>query len=285
MDGHPQKATFAYNVAHQVASGMADRYMHMPMQAHSNTDFSKELNRVVNLPIFLANNIIIPLGTILSEAVVTIMLLIGVAVYNTEVFLFMLIPFAPLALLLWRQRRHARVVSQQSRDAYPALTKFALQIIEGIGDIRVFGKESFFKKRFSSVHHQLGRVFAKSHSIQVGTSRFTELIATTCVCCLIWFSLYFTNASDTLVLLGLYAGASFRIIPSINRILAAVTQIQSNRYVVDELSASTDFDKLTTRCLNPSYFTSSSLCGRRRSATMTATFCAEHRSQFVKANA
>lgn len=230
------KAGFAYRVARNVASKMIDQYLHMPLQKFSNVDFSKEMNRVVNLPIFLANNILIPLGTLLSESVVALLLLAGIALYNPNVFVFMLIPIAPLALLLWFQRKHARTVSHETRDAYPALTKFAMQVIEGLADIRIFGKESFFSERFRRAHQELGRVFAKSHSIQIGTSRFTELIAAACVCCLIWFSLYFTNAGNTLVLVGLYAGASFRIIPSVNRMLAAVTQIQSNKYVVEELT-------------------------------------------------
>jgi ABC-type bacteriocin/lantibiotic exporter with double-glycine peptidase domain len=73
---------------------------------------------------------------------------------------------------------------------------------------------------------------------------------------------------STLLLLSIYAGVSFRVIPSINRILAASLQIRSNEYVISELRNITNLhdqefndhhprpsfeDSLELRALNTGY--------------------------------
>jgi ABC-type multidrug transport system fused ATPase/permease subunit len=78
----------------------------------------------------------------------------------------------------------------------------------------------------------------REHTAQTGTSRLTEIIAAFIICSLIIYSVLLNkNYQQTMLLLGVYAGASFRIIPSLNRMLNALLQLRTHEYLFGELDA------------------------------------------------
>ncbi len=116
------------------------------------------------------------------------------------------------------------------------------RLLEGLVDIKAFGKEIFFKKRFNETSRSLAKTFVRDHVNQTGPTRLTETIAAFIICAIIAYSaLIKQNNQQTFLLLGIYAGASFRIIPSINRILNALMQIKSHEYIFKELEVLANF--------------------------------------------
>jgi len=59
-------------------------------------DFTKELNRIANLPVAFANNIILPLANLLSEGLVFIILLAFITFYDFKVFFLLAIILVPI---------------------------------------------------------------------------------------------------------------------------------------------------------------------------------------------
>jgi ABC-type multidrug transport system fused ATPase/permease subunit len=231
-----RKARYAFGVGSELASLAVTRYLKLSYAEFTHIDYSKELNRISNLPLNFANNIIIPAGTLLSETLVFSMLCIGMAVYKFNVFVSFLLIMIPALFVYRNSRANVSAISIKIGTTYPLLLKYTLQMIEGLIDIRSFQKESFFKKRFTTVSNQLSSIFAVDHTAHTGTARTTELLAAVCICGLLLYSLVsHQNQQDTLILLTVYAGASFRIIPSVNRIFGALHQIKSNQHVVDDL--------------------------------------------------
>lgn len=121
------------------------------------------------------------------------------------------------------------------RNAYSSLFSIALKMVEGLPDIRAFGNESFFKEKFEEASRSITGTFAKDHSSQASISRYTEVIAAWCICLMIIFTLLTSSGKmEILLLLGVYAGASFRVIPSVNRILSSLQQMKVHESNVNE---------------------------------------------------
>ena len=232
-----RKATYAFGVGSEMASLAITRYLKLSYTGFTHVDFSKELNRISNLPLNFANNILIPAGTLLSETLVFSMLFLAIAVYKFNAFLLLLLILIPTFFVYRNKRKTVSTISTKIGITYPLLIKYTLQMVEGLIDIRSFQKESFFKKRFTNVSNELSEIFSVDHTTNSGTARTTELVAAVCICALLLYSLVsHQNQQDTLILLTVYAGASFRIIPSVNRIFGALHQIKSNEHVVNDLS-------------------------------------------------
>ena len=231
-----RKASYAYGVGSELASAAISQYFTLPYQKFASVDFAKELHRLSNVPLMFSNNIIIPAGTLLSEFLVLVILSVAIAWYQFNVFLLLFIILVPAYFIYQRKRKQASLISGSIALIYPRLLKYTLEIVEGLIDIRSFHKQNYFKQRFEQSHQGLGKIFAREHTSQTDIARTTELVAVFCVCLILGYSLLSRqNEQDTPLLLGIYAAVSFRLIPSINRIFAALQQIRTNSHVVDEL--------------------------------------------------
>lgn len=232
-----RKAIYAYRIGSEMALRAVGRYLRLPYVKFAQTELSQEVNLISNIPLIFANNIIIPAGTLLAEVLIFILLLGGVAIYNVKVFGFLSMILIP-AFLIYRLRRiKLKQIGERLRSLYPTLLKFTLVIVEGLPDILSFRKEAHYKKEFEKVGRELTGAFSTDHAIHSGTPRVTEALAAGCVCAMIVYALM--NQSDpqkTLMLLSVYAAASFRIIPSVNRIIGAVQHMKVHEYSVREFS-------------------------------------------------
>jgi len=239
------KAKYCFNLGSDVSSRMLERYIEISFLKFTQSDFTKELNRVANLPIAFANNIIMPLANLLSEGLVFLILLGCVVVYDVKIFLVLLAIVIPIRLVYNFKRRSISTTSDDLKEKYPLTLKYALQAIEGLVDIKAFGRENFFKKRFDESSRTLAKTFVRDHVNQTGPTRLTEIIAAFIICAIVAYSIISKqNNQQTFLLLGIYAGVSFRMIPSINRILNALMQIKSHEYLFKELEELTNFQHI-----------------------------------------
>lgn len=230
------KANFSFSIGSHLSSRMLSQYLEMDYLKFTQSDFTKELNRIANLPIAFANNIIMPLASLLSEGLVFLILLCCVVIYDLKIFALLITILAPVGLLYRIQRNQLKKNSADLKEKYPLTLKHALQSVEGLIDIKASGKESFFKTRFDQISQRLAKTFVRDHTTQSGATRLTEVIAAFIICSIIIYSVVTDqNYQEKLLLLGIYAGASFRMIPAINRILNSILQIKSHEYLFDEL--------------------------------------------------
>jgi ABC-type multidrug transport system fused ATPase/permease subunit len=230
------KASYAYGVGNMLASRIIDAYLSRSYEKFSQSDFSREVNRMASAPLSFSNNILLPLGTLISESLVFLLVIGSIALLDSKVFLFVAVMLAPLLIVYSGRKNRVLRISKTLASAYPRLLKRGLELAEGLIEIRSSQKESFFKDRFMGARTELDNVLIEDHTLSTGTSRATELIAATCICGLILFALIMHPGSQPmLILLGVYAAASLRIIPSVNRILTSIHQVRINGHIVEEL--------------------------------------------------
>lgn len=248
------KASYTFTLGSHLSSRMLSKYTSISYLRFTQLDHTKELNRIANLPVAFANNIIMPIGTLISEGLVFMLILLCIAFYDIKVFAFLCVILLPAGFLYRMKRKEIKETSLDLKEKWPLTLKYALQAVEGFSEIRVFGKESFFKNRFTKISESLAKSFARDHTTQTGTSRLTEIIAAFIVCSLVIYSLALNqNYQQTILLLGLYAGASFRIIPSLNRILNASLQIKTHEYLFHELEDLSHPEPAETNALIPAF--------------------------------
>ncbi len=253
-----RKASYAYNVGADLASRAMTHYLNISHIQFTQSDYSREVNRISNLPLIFANNIVIPFGTILSETVVSFLLFGCLALYDYKIFIFLAILLIPVLFLYHSKRKKISQISEQLKITIPLLLKHALQAVESLLEIRLHQKETYFKNRFNQTFHQLEKTFALDHANNTSAARTTELIATLCVGTLLLYVLLTGQSTpNSILLLTVYAGASFRIIPSVNRVFAALLQIRTNEYVLQELQHSVADKDNYREAIEPLQFKSS----------------------------
>jgi ABC-type multidrug transport system fused ATPase/permease subunit len=231
-----RKANYAFTVGSELSLRALMRYSEMNYIRFPGIDFTKELNRVTNYPFAFANNIILPGINFFSEAIVCTLIVTGLTLYDYQVAVILLLIFIPVMFLFLKRKTYLKKISEDMKTKYPALLKITLRVIEGFTEIRASGKQPFFHSKFEAVNKELAETMTKDNVAQVGTTRLTEVIAGTTICALIVYALLTGQGHEqTLMLLGIFATASFRIIPSANRILNALQQMRVHGHVLEEL--------------------------------------------------
>jgi ATP-binding cassette, subfamily B, bacterial PglK len=232
-----KKAHYAYTVGKSLAAKAVDRLLNLSYLSFTSSSVSQEINMIANLPLVISNNIVIAAGTLFSEVIVFMLLLTGVAVYNVKVFTFLVIVMLPMTGIYLARRKLLKKVGTRLRSSYTSMTGNAINLVQGLPDVRAYGKENYFKEKVLAAYENLIWIFGKDHSMQTSTSRLTELIAAWCVCVLIAYALSTgQDTRSTLLLLGIYAGVCFRLIPSVNRILTSLQQIKMHEPSVIEFT-------------------------------------------------
>ncbi|MEO5977905.1 MAG: ABC transporter ATP-binding protein [Chryseolinea sp.] len=243
------KARYIFNIGSELSQRMVSRYAQLDYVTFTTGDFSKELNRITNLPLAFANNIVMPMTILVSEGLVTMFLVTSATVYDVKIFIFLLIILLPIMIVYRFRRKHLEALGRSLKDQYPKTMKYALQIVEGLPDIKAFGKQDFFEQKFKDASMALSETMRNEHIVQTRSSRTTETIAAVVICSIVIYSVLTSQAySHTITLLSIYAGVSFRIFPSINRLLNASFQLRTHAYLFEELKP---LNKDTEKLLPP----------------------------------
>ena len=110
------------------------------------------------------------------------------------------------------------------------------QAFHGLKEIKIRGRERFYYEGFSRQQHALARVLYLNATVSTVSRLLIETVFICGVLLVIVLATLGTNtAPDIVPLLGLYAYAGFRVIPSVNRIVAYIGRVQYGSAAVDAL--------------------------------------------------
>jgi ATP-binding cassette, subfamily B, bacterial PglK len=236
---------FAFETAHHLSSRVIADYMTMPFSRFSQTDFSGELNRIVNHPLSFANNIIVPITTLICEICIIAFFLMGMAYYNFTMLLLLGGILLPAIMIYQLRKNNLRKIGQSLKANYKSTLKLALQIVEALPEIKIYGQESSFHQKFQGTNRDLILMSIKDKSLQAATVRLTEIVVGALICLIVIYTVTaHEDYRQTLLLLGVYIGASFRMIPSANRLLYASQQLRMNSHLLDELEVNQNLNSV-----------------------------------------
>jgi len=241
------KARYAFGVSTELAERATTRYLESGYPGFSDADFSREVTRITRHPVTFANGLLLPIANLLSESLVFSFLLVCVLVYDVKIMMLLVVILLPVAFIYQMLKKNTRSIGEVIREKYPLLLKYAQQITEALIEIKTHATEVFFARRFRQVNEELSRVFTLDHVIQSSTIRMTEVVAAMVICVLVIYTVLTGQSyQQSILMLSIYAGASFRMIPSINRILLALFQIRSHAFVAQDLKDLVNFNPALT---------------------------------------
>jgi ATP-binding cassette, subfamily B, bacterial PglK len=232
-----KRALFSYHVAGRIAFQALHNFWSLSYPDYTKRSHSNEMNRINNLPLMYANNFMIPLSVLAAEGIITILLIMSIVLFDIQSFMFLLFIAVPIWFIYKRNQAHVRRTGEQIKTLYPKTLKHTLQAVVGWVEIKVFNKESFFSNTLKKSYAALGNAFSQDHTAQSANSRTTELVAVVCVSLIALSTLILNQFSQKeTVFFFVYAGLAFRIIPSINRILASLLQMRTHGFAIRELA-------------------------------------------------
>jgi ABC-type multidrug transport system fused ATPase/permease subunit len=214
------------------------KYLAMPYALFQKIPSSTIVRDIVSNPLSYAQWVVLSLITVFTETVIVALIIIGIAIYNWKLFLFTSLIILPASALV------SRFVRKKTEDTgigidryYPLSMGSATEAIYGYTDIKLMGKEDFYVDRFSDINKLYIWYVLKQTFMNYIPFRTNEVIALLGMIIILLYGLFLAeNRSEIVTLIGLFAAASYRLMPSLNRIVNSMNFIQVNQVSIDNLN-------------------------------------------------
>lgn len=214
---------FSFGVQQELSKRIYESYLARPyffFLRKNSADLISIANNEVNL--FVGNGIL-PAISLISELLVVSAL--GLMIFFVEPYgslvlmggygisILLLITFTKKRITNW-----GRVRQQQEILKLKAMQEG----LGGIKDVKIYGKENFFLERFHDHNAIAAKVSELQGTMQKLPGIWIELMAICGLLTLVFIiSSRNPNVASVIPTLGLFASAAFRLMPSVNRILAS----------------------------------------------------------------
>lgn len=203
---------------------------------------NKLVQDMATIPIEFASFIVQPTLMIISEATIGLIICIGVAWYNWNILVGLILVLGPPIVLFYRlARRRISELGSEKNDIRPKAYKYLFGAIHGIESVKISHSEGFFKQKMLDA---FGQLFIKMRKLVVFESvpiRIIEVAAISAVCLLVIYSLFWGGSRGELIpLLVVFATAAYRLMPSLNRIVASSIKMRGGGYIFERLKEQGD---------------------------------------------
>ena len=221
---------FLSNITAYISNRLFESYLNQQYSFHLNRNAS-ELIKNIQVEIYYLYTFLLSLITIFIEGGLVI------AVLSTLIYIeplgalsigifygflsVIFLQFTKRKLKLWGDLR-------QELDA--EVSKIALESLGGIKDIKILGKENFFLNQFSIKNYFKARISSNQATISQIPRFYLELIS---IVGLVSFIILMINhgkdVNELITVLGVFVAATFRMIPSINRIISSAQSLKFSK--------------------------------------------------------
>lgn len=224
-----KQAKFIFGAKEYISICLFNKYLNESYEFHLQHNSSQLIRNITTEVTQLVSFILSPTIVLITELCVVISLLVLLFVIEpagSSILLFIAIVsmysfhfFTKSQLQRWgaeRQQYEAKRIQKVQEG------------LSGIKIIKLLGRENIFSSEFRKYNLLTALVEQKQHALSQTPRLWMETVGVFSLSVLILVALYFTSdISELIPIIALFAAASFRLIPSSNRILIS---LQSLRY-------------------------------------------------------
>ena len=144
--------------------------------------------------------------------------------------------FAGVVFNFFNKRKILKFSSQRSYHLEKRV-QFIIEALSGLKDLKLFGVIEKIKKNFNFHNNQISRIGYFTNFRNSITKPFFELFVVLLIFLFVLYAnLNSENVSNYLPLIGVFLFASYRLIPSLSRIISSIQRIQLNFSSVVKIS-------------------------------------------------
>lgn len=226
---------FSFEQKGKLCSRLLNAYLSVPYTFHLSRNTSTLIeNIVVETNKFCGQNLL-PLLNTISNAVVSAVLLI-LLFKTSPLFLgLILLSLLPLLLGFYKLGGFFRVWGKQATESQKEIIRIINHSLGGIKETRVFGCESYFKEQMEHQVQILENSVTRFQASQLLPRISVETALVLIIVIFVVISSLQPVRQELASVLGVFAVASLRIIPSVSNLIQGVGNIQNSAYALDML--------------------------------------------------
>ncbi|HKR05787.1 MAG TPA: ABC transporter ATP-binding protein [Bacteroidia bacterium] len=197
-------------------------------------DISKD---IVTNPNSYVQWIILSLITLLSEFLIVCLIVLAIAIANIQLFVFILFTVGPATWLVSAIiRKKSGEVGEGIDVNFPKAMGAVTEALNGYVDIKLADKEKYYRDKYIVYQAKFQWYMMKYYFMNQVPFRTNEIVALLGIVVIFVYALFFSNGNQEIIgLIGLFAAASYRLMPSINRIINGMNFLNVNQVSIANL--------------------------------------------------
>ncbi|GAB3869757.1 ABC transporter ATP-binding protein [Hymenobacter segetis] len=231
------QARFTAAVGLEIIQSQLRKYLHLPFWYLTDFGSANLINSAVQVPSTYVSGVVRPLFTFFSELTVVLVIGVGILLYKPILLVILLLVLAPAALLTYRAlRTRSRRIGNELNELRPASFSIIQDLFAGFVELKLAGRQGQFAERLLRNQAAVQALDAEAYLYALLPVRVIEMVAIMGVLTIFLYSLYGpVGSGGLLALVGTFAAAAYRLMPSVNRMFTAVVLIKQNQYALENL--------------------------------------------------
>lgn len=229
------QTTFSFSLYIKISQILFKKYLYESYLFHMNANSSNLLRNVTQESNMYSFGLILPVVKLVTDSIIFISISVLLIIYNPTTSLIAIVLFLIASYIIFKFTSFNLRTIGKSRQFHSA--KMIKQVNQGLGNIKeiiLYKLQNLFLKKFST-HNQ---EYARSGKLRTIIVDLPRIILEFVLVVVFIFAIFLLrkqgmNISEILVVLGVFAFASFRLLPSIVKIIKSFQTIKYNLPVLD----------------------------------------------------
>jgi ABC-type multidrug transport system fused ATPase/permease subunit len=181
--------------------------------------------------------IILTLITLFSELLIVALIITGIAMANIKLFAFIVATVGPATWLISTViRRKSGEIGVGVDINYPKALGAVAQALNGYIEIKLADKEKYYRDKYLFYQYKFQWYMMKYYFMNQVPFRTNEIVALLGIVVIFIYALFFSDGNQEIIgLIGLFAAASYRLMPSMNRIINSLNFLHVNQVSITNL--------------------------------------------------
>lgn len=225
---------------------LLNAYLSMPINNLSNKNSSIYIRNLSNDLVFLANSLTCYATLFLEGSIIIliILMLLFTMPYFTLIIIFVFTFIT--ALYVYLSNKKIKVWGENRQFHESEKIKNLKQSIEFIREIKIYNISDFFLEKFNNSNFNFSQSMFKHHFLQSLVKLWLETLTVFLIVVLLFFMISFASPIESIPIIGLFAGATFKLLPSLNRIINGLNLLKfvkpiENVFLKDLISYNLNF--------------------------------------------
>ncbi|OWP61507.1 hypothetical protein CDA63_19015 [Hymenobacter amundsenii] len=233
------QAKFTAEIGMKVISSQLDKYLRFPYWHFNDYGSAKLINSSLQVPSTYVNMTIRPLLVFFSEVSMVAVIVVGIMLYEPLLLVVLVFVLAPTAFFTYKVlRNRSQYIGKRIDELNPISIATITDLFTGFAELKLADKQHRFRNLLLESQREIRRLDAESYMYSLVPLRVIEMVAVLGVVTIFLYSLFLAESSTSIVaLVGLFAAAAYRLMPSVNRILTSMVQMKQTRYAIANLES------------------------------------------------
>jgi len=230
----------------QLSSRLMNIYIYLRYSDFIKLKISEKSNTLKTEIEYFVLSVIDPILIICLEILTILLITLFLVFYDPRLLLSLFI-FGFLAIYLITKffGQKLKSIGKKKLILNNSIQQQINQGLLGIKDIKLSLKENLFSTKYSKIVFEQSNIASLIRFIQETPRLLIELLAILCFVLIILTNILNGDLlSELIVKLGIFGAASFRILPSLNRIIVSINSIRQSSSVIDIIASDIELENI-----------------------------------------